>query len=251
MTLLGWAAAAAAQTTPGPSAFSAQYAVEWRLFDAGTARLEYNGQNIARVHLETAGLVNRLYQVKDSYMSVIDSALCTSTVSLQAEEGSRRRETLVTFDKTRKRIHYIERDLVKKNIALEKEMASPGCVNDVIGGLMRLRTTKLQPGQTVTLPMSDGKRLVNAKIDAQEKEVVKTPAGEFSTIRYEAHLFNGALFDRKATLFFWLTDDDRHLPVQFQVRMRFYIGTITLQLTSPKEPPRNASPAATKPDAKK
>ena len=215
--------------------------MEWRLFDAGQARLEFNGQNIARVNLESAGIVGRLYPVRDTYMSVVDSALCTSTVSMQAEEGARRRETLVTFDKPGKKIHYVERDLVKKNTVLDKTLASPGCVHDVIGGLMRVRSTRMEPGQTMTLPMSDGKRLVNAKIEAEERETIKTPAGTFQTVRYQAHLFDGALFERKGSLFFWLTDDARRLPVQFQARLRFYIGTITVLLTDPKEPATNAA----------
>lgn len=237
--LVGSAFAVLAQSGTGarPTAFQARYAAEWRLFDAGFGQLEFNGQNIARVQLESAGLVGRLYHVKDSYMSVLDAALCTSTVSLQAEEGSRRRETLITFDKTGKTIQYKERDLVTNKTVLEKQTATQGCVHDVIGGLMRLRSVNMNLGQTMTMPMSDGKKLASAaRIEAQEKETVVTPAGTFQAVRYQAHLFDGVLFDRKASLFIWLTDDARKLPVQFQVRLRFYIGTITLRLTSPKEP---------------
>ena len=181
-------------------------------------------------------MVGRLFPVKDSYMSVLDAALCTSTVSLQAEEGSRKRETLVTFDQAGKKIHYKERDLVKNQTVLEKDIAIAGCVHDVIGALMRLRAVTLNPGQTMTLPISDGKKLANARIEAQEKETIRTPAGTFQTIRYQAHLFDGVLFERKANLFVWLTDDARKLPVQVQVRLRFYVGSITLLWTSPKEP---------------
>jgi hypothetical protein len=59
---------------------------------------------------------------------------------------------------------------------------------------------------------------------------VKTPAGQFDTIKYEAFLFNGQLYRRKGRLFVWLTDDDRRLPVQVRVQLPFYIGTVTLQL---------------------
>jgi hypothetical protein len=242
---VGTAAAGLAQPAPPPSALQARYQVEWRLFDAGTGQLDFNGQNIARVQLESSGLVGRLYHVKDSYMSVLDGALCTSTVSMQAEEGSRRRETLITFDKAGKKIQYKERDLVA-NKTVEKQLPSPGCVHDVIGGLMRLRAVKLDPGQTMTLPMSDGKKMVNAKIEAQEREEVDTPAGKFKTVRYQAHLFDGVLYERKASLFVWMTDDERKMPVQFQVRLRFYIGTITLRLTSPKETPHVPAPASKK-----
>ena len=59
---------------------------------------------------------------------------------------------------------------------------------------------------------------------------METPLGKFKTIRYEAHLFNDVLINKKARLFLWVTDDDRRLPVQIRVRMQFLIGTIELKL---------------------
>jgi len=69
-----------------------------------------------------------------------------------------------------------------------------------------------------------------ARVEAQAKETLKTPAGEFSTIRYEAFLFNGVLYGRKGRLYVWLSDDERRIPVQVRVQLPFYVGTITLQL---------------------
>ena len=106
----------------------------------------------------------------------------------------------------------------------------PPCVHDVVGGLFFLRTLKLEPGQSTQVPVSDGKKSVMAKVDAQQREDVKTPLGTFKTVRYEVHLFNGALYQRSAHLNLWLTDDQRKLPVQIKVRMTFTIGTITLTL---------------------
>ena len=130
-----------------PAKLSLRYQVEWRLVNAGWARLDYDAQNTARVHMESQGFVSKLYRVNDNYLAVLDAELCTSTVSMQAEEGSRKRETLITFDKERKRIRYNEKDLVKNQTMHEKAMVSGGCVNDVVGGLMRLRTLNLEPGQ--------------------------------------------------------------------------------------------------------
>jgi hypothetical protein len=50
------------------------------------------------------------------------------------------------------------------------------------------------------------------------------------TIRYEAFLFDNILFRRSGHLHIWLTDDERRLPVQLQVKMNVAIGTITLRL---------------------
>ncbi|MEI9974418.1 MAG: DUF3108 domain-containing protein [Ignavibacteriota bacterium] len=93
-----------------------------------------------------------------------------------------------------------------------------------------LRTLNLEPGQSALLPLTDGKKSVVAKVEAQQREEVKTSAGTFKTIRYEAYVFNNVLYRRPAHLYVWLTDDPRHLPVQIRVRMQLTIGTITLQL---------------------
>jgi hypothetical protein len=71
---------------------------------------------------------------------------------------------------------------------------------------------------------------VMARVEAQEREVVKTDAGTFKTVRYEAFLFDNVLYRRQGRLFVWLTDDAQKLPVQVRIRLPFYIGTVTLLL---------------------
>jgi len=113
---------------------------------------------------------------------------------------------------------------------LAREIDIPECVHDVIGGVYHLRTLSLEPGQSTQIPVSDGKKSVMAKIEAQQREDVKTPAGTFKAIRYEIYLFNNVLYSRSARLYVWLTDDRRKLPVQIRVRMPITVGTLTLLL---------------------
>jgi hypothetical protein len=115
-----------------------------------------------------------------------------------------------------------------------QEIDIPECVHDVVGGMYFLRTLNLEPGQSAEVPVSDGKKSVMAKVEAQQREDVKTPAGTFKTVRYEIYLFDNVLYRRSAHLNIWLTDDRRRLPVQIRVRMQFTIGTITLQLSNPE-----------------
>jgi hypothetical protein len=145
-------------------------------------------------------------------------------------EGSRQRETKVTFDSASRKASYLERDRLKNAVLATNEIDIPPCVHDVVGGLYFLRTLNLEPGQSTQVPVSDGKRSVMAKVEAQQREDVKTSQGTFKTIRYEIHLFNDVLYRRWAHLYIWLADDRRKLPVQVQVRMQFAIGTITLLL---------------------
>jgi hypothetical protein len=111
-----------------------------------------------------------------------------------------------------------------------KETPIPGCVADVIAGLYKLRTMQIQPGQSVQIPTSDGKKSAQVRIEAQEREEIRNHLGRFKTIRYEAFVFNGVIYSKKARMFVWLTDDARRLPVQIRARMAFPIGSITLAL---------------------
>jgi hypothetical protein len=222
------------QSTPAPSRETLHYNVEWRLITAGKAQVDWGpGQRSdwqARLHLESAGMVSKLFKVEDDYTADLNQSLCAQSVEMSTHEGGRRRETHIRFDGPARRSSYVERDLVKNSVLRAKEIEIPSCVHDVIGGIFYLRTLKLEPGQSIQIPVSDGKKSVMANVEAQQREDLKTPAGAFKTIRYEIYLFNGVLFQRSAHLHVWFTDDQRRLPVQIRVRMPVTIGTITLQL---------------------
>ena len=213
------------------------YRVEWRLIRAGAATLSWEAapegtphQWQASLRLESTGLVSRLYKVEDHYVAQLDSGLCAVSSLLKAHEGGRRRETSVTFDGGSRKASYLERDVVKNNVVRSVEIDIPPCVHDVVGGLFVLRKMRLEPGEQAQIPISDGKKSVSARIEAQARETVTTPTGTHKTIRYEAFLFNNVLYKRPGHLYVWLTDDARRLPVQIRVRLQFHIGTLTFQL---------------------
>jgi hypothetical protein len=210
------------------------YNVEWRLITAGKARVEWTqtARSVWHVDLkvESVGLVSKLFKVEDAFTANYSQAFCAESSQLTSLEGSRERETKITYDAAARKAAYLERDRAKNTILHQHELDIPACVHDVVGGLFFLRTLNLDPGQSTTVPVTDGKKSVQAKVEAQAREDVKTPEGVFHTIRYEIYLFDKVLYQRPAHLNVWLTDDRRRLPVQIRVRMQFTIGTITLQL---------------------
>lgn len=216
------------------------YNVEWRLITAGSTRIEWTAATPPQtgyrinVHVESVGFVSKLFRVEDDYRASLNSDLCIHNSELTAHEGTRRRNTKITFDAQDHKATYVERDLAKNTVLASKEIEIPECVHDVVGGIYYLRTLNLEPGQSVEVPVSDGKKSVMAKVEAQQREDVKLPGGTYKTIRYEIYLFDNVLYRRSAHLYVWLTDDRRRLPVQIRVRMQFTIGTITLQLTNPE-----------------
>lgn len=216
---------------------SFSYNIEWRLFSAGKAKIDIEttaGQRTesqARLHIESTGFVSKLFKVEDDYASQLRGNFCAESTHILTHEGNRERETRVTFDAESKKASYVERDRTKNNaVVLQHEIDVPACVHDVVGGLFYLRTLNLEPGQSAQVPVSDGKKSVMARVEAQGREEVKTPAGTFKTIRYEVYLFNGVLYRRPAHLNVWFSEDARRLPVQIRVRMTFTIGTINLAL---------------------
>ena len=103
-------------TTPITAKENLQYGVEWRLVRAGLARVTWTpalSSYQGGLHLESAGLVSKLYKVNDDYVVNATHELCADNVLLKAEEGKRNRETKITFDRARSKSHYLERDVVK------------------------------------------------------------------------------------------------------------------------------------------
>ena len=211
------------------------YSIEWRLIHAGQAVLEY-GPSSASVKLESAGLVSALYKVQDAYRVEFDTPFCATSSKMDAMEGSRRRETVVAFDRIRNRASLTEKDLIKNTIVSKTDVQIPNCVQEVAAAILRLRRTRVEIGQSVQIPMSDGRKSALVKVDAQEREQIKTPAGTFHTVRYEANLLNGVIYSRKGRAFLWLTDDERRVPVQIRLRMNFPLGTVTLDLEKDEHP---------------
>jgi hypothetical protein len=227
---------------PFPSAEKLSYDIEWRLIYAGSAELSLEpkpgdpGKWDSQLHLSSGGLVSKLYKLDDTYNADMDHGFCTELTQLDSVEGKRHRDTKVVYDHTRRKASYVERDLNKNTVVKTSEVDIPACALDVAAGLYKLRVDKLEPGQSMQAPMSDGKKSASVRVEAQAREEVKIKAGTFSTIRYEVFLFDGVLYPRKGDLFVWLTDDAHRLPVQIRARMSFPVGSITLELQKDEHP---------------
>lgn len=179
--------------------------------------------------LQSAGLVNRLYYVHDDYLVRTDKQFCAATSALEANEGKRRRITTLNFDSAQKRLHYQERDLVK-NTTTNHDLNVPACTRDIVGALAFLRVNPPEVGKSSVVPVTDGKKLANVKIEAEERENITVNGKGYSTVRYEAFVFDNVVYQRKGTLHIWLTDDAEHVPVQMRIGLGFPIYNILILL---------------------
>ena len=207
--------------------------MEWRLVTAGSATVDLwrAGSDTWQTNLDiqSAGLVTRLYKVLDTYRLTSDSKFCASQSVLDAQEGKRHTITQLTFEANRRVVRYDERDLVKSSNN-QKMLDVPPCTHEIVGALAALRTANVEPGKSATFPITDGKKVVNAKIEAQGKESLSLNGKTYQTIRYEAFLFDNVLYKRRGRLFIWISEDASRIPVQFKLQLGFPIGNVTVEL---------------------
>jgi Protein of unknown function (DUF3108) len=211
------------------------YDVEWQRIHAGTVVIEADKSHAA-MHLESEGMVSALIKIHDVYNVNFDEPFCATSAMMDSQEGKRHHETKITYDRSSDQASYLERDVVKNSVLHSDQIGIPNCVQEVVGAFLKLRGLAVEPGQSAQIPMSDGRKSATVKIEAQEREEVKTALGSYHTIRFEANMLNGIIYTRKGRAFVWLTDDTKHLPVQIRLRMAFPIGTVTLQLSKEEHP---------------
>jgi len=209
------------------------YDGEWRFWTAGVAtlRIEQSGsQNHVAATVDSTGVVSLLYRVADRFNAYSDAkSLCSSKLIKHSEEGSHRRDTMITYDYSRGKAVLEERSL-KDNQQKRAENDIPGCVTDVLSGILYVASLPLQVGSTYTFPLNDGSKTVTVQAHVEGKEQIKTPAGTFQTIRVGPEGDSGTLLKNKGRIWIWYTDDDKHLPIQ--MRAKAFYGTVTVYLSS-------------------
>jgi len=209
-----------------------RYEAEYRFWTAGvaTVKVERNG---SEEHItgtaDSTGVVALLFRVQDRFNSYFDAqSLCSNRLTKHTEEGSRWRDTSITFDYSRRKAILEEKNL-KDGQSKRTENDIPGCVTDVLSGILYVSSLPLQQGATYSFPLNDGGKTVTIQAHVEGREQVKTPAGTFHTIRVGPEGDYSVLKNR-GRIWIWYSDDARHLPVQ--MRAKLFWGTLTVYLTS-------------------
>jgi hypothetical protein len=215
-----------------PTAQTLTFAVDWRVFMAGTAvfHLEQQGDKMkVTATADTAGAVNMLFPVIDRFQSALDTKTgCSVGFSKQLQEGRRKVSSDLSFDYNAGKQTQIEKNLVK---GTQKTLTAsiPPCVTDSLSGIFYAASQPLIVGKSFGFPLADAMRTVTVTMKVEAKEEIKTPAGTFQTIRVQPTAEEGVVKNR-GNIWIWYTDDARHMPVQ--IRARFFWGTITFLLQS-------------------
>ncbi len=215
-----------------PAKESLTYAVDWRVFPAGTTvmRLQQDGdeEQISATG-DTLGAINLIYRVSDRFQSSFNRRTgCSAGFAKQLQEGRRQVSTDLKFDYAKGKALLDEKNLVK-GTSKHQEAPVGACVTDLLSAIFYPASLTLTPGESFQMPVADAVRTVAVTMKVEARETVRTPLGTYATVRVQPTADAGVVKAR-GNIWIWYTDDERHLPVQ--MRARLFWGTITFQLTA-------------------
>ena len=237
-SLSGAAEQAIAPPAAGIQAFhpgeTLTYDVSWsNVLSAGTVIMSVETEKLPDerevlkfvVKGRTHGAVNRVFSVDDTVQSVFDLATMQSLSYSSIEtHGKKTRRKSLDFDHVNRIV------TMALNEDPLKTSPIPDRVQDNLSALYYLRTRDdFVVGKPITFEAFDSGSSVTVEIQTLGREQVKTPAGEFSTIKVKAYK---GLFVSQGEIFVWLTDDSRKVPVLLKSTLKF--GTLVFTLTDLK-----------------
>ncbi len=216
-----------------------EFSIRWGVIPAATASLEVSSAGDGFVKLRavarTLPYIDTVFRVRD----VVESTVRLEGPSLvrfykKTREGRRSREDEVLFDGEAGEAHFFRDGKARGTLLV------PAGVQDPLSSFYAYRTMTVSGGETVSMEITDGRRLVIGEVSVLKRESVKTPAGTFRTVLVEPRIEGiGGVFSKSpgARILIWLTDDEWRRPVKLQSAVA--VGSFTAELTRiiPPAPP--------------
>jgi len=172
------------------------------------------------------GLLARMYTLYYKADTLVDAfTLLPQRGSLFSQEGKRSRLKTTLFNQSAGTANYE----IKTATLVTQALKIPPSTQDVLSALVALRTTRLQAGSRVTVPLCDGGRQYKVLFTVEDRETLKTTAVTAPAWRLSVKVTD----DRGQTpgrgLYIWISDDDRRLPMK--VKAELPVGSFVLELT--------------------
>jgi hypothetical protein len=194
-----------------PAHLTLNYAVDWRVFPAGTSSFHLDQQgDEERVTAsgDTLGAINLIYRVSDRFQSSFNRRTgCSAGFAKQLQEGRRQVSTDLKFDYAQSKAVLNEKNLVK-GTSKHQEMPVGPCVTDLLSGIFYPASQNLVTGQSFRVPVADAMHTVIVTMKVEARETVKTPLATYQTIRVQPMAEAGTVKSR-GNIWVWYTDDER------------------------------------------
>lgn len=248
-TLVRWATALPLQ--PGEQLV---YRVSWAVVPgAGEIKITAENESAApqRMKVTTQTSTRRLARMLltfDATSEAIFDVKSGQMISLheKSSQGEKRAEHTVLFDYAARGANY-----QGANDKTPRALAMPaGDPTDLIMALMQTRSWDMKSGDKREALVLFDDDFYELTIHYAREEEVRTPLGKFKTVVLEPRMDRGTpkgMFKRGSKVRVWISQDERHLPVKFEVEFKIGTGTAVLEsYTPPKDAKPSAPPAPAK-----
>ncbi len=146
----------------------------------------------------------------------------------------------VVFDYAKRTANYTDGGTDGSAIGPTRALPMPdGNPTDLITCLLLARTWNLRPGEQHDALVLFNDDFYELTVHAVGYEMVSTPFGTFNALMLDPRMEKTPLkgmFKRGSTVRVWISQDERRLPVRFQVHFKFGSGLATLVEYHPPTP---------------
>lgn len=164
-----------------------------------------------------------IYKVKDQYRTALDVAGIFPWEFVQTiREGHYKKDYKAIFDQY-------------KNLAYadNRTFKVPQYIHDIVSAFFYVRTLNLSAMKKDTIFYLQNffdNEVFKLGVRVLGKDIVETEAGKFRCIIIEPIIIKGGLFKSEASIYVYLTDDERKIPIK--VATKILIGYVTAELVS-------------------
>ncbi|MDQ3190543.1 MAG: DUF3108 domain-containing protein [Bacteroidota bacterium] len=210
-----------------------KYNIHYGLINAGDAILKVKTDtvNIGKrdiwlisLLLKSNSKFDMFFKVRDYFESYIDQEAIVPWVFIRrCQEGNTKIDRSTFFDR------YNNKVISDKGI---HESTTPANIQDVISAFYYIRCLDFSNGNfgkedSLTTFFDD--ELFNFRFKFLGKDVITTPLGSFSCLKFCPILSSNELFNNEEDILLWITDDENKVLIRGQVNIP--VGSIKMDLT--------------------
>lgn len=189
---------------------------------------EYKGKKALQIRFKghSSGTLVKMsgMQVEDEFVFFAEpETLCTLGSSTKIQEAKRKREVEVQFLPDSRQLHIREMDDSTVPPKLKKDEIKdniPECVHDPISALYLFRESKLEDQFARTFTLANDDKIKEVRALVEKREMISGTSGKVAAWRVNTTSLMGGLFKEGGQCRFWLSADDRKIPIQFEVKVR-------------------------------
>lgn len=172
-----------------------------------------------------------VYAVDDRVVTLLDfEHLIPRVFTLHVKETGQRKEARSIFDFDQLKAKYWEKKVTEEKGAQEKKMEweiLPYSQN-VFSAIFYMRLFSWKMGKEYSFRVADDGENIIFKGKAVRREILDTDIGKFPAVVVKPEITVKGVFKPMGDIFIWLSDDDRHLVLRIESKIK--IGTLVSEI---------------------